>query len=198
MAEDTAEHCNVEARGCDRGQNADALIQRLVASRREFHRFLMSKLGDSALAEDILQEAFVKGLSKVDSVQEGNSATGWFYRVLRNSVIDHARRRAAASRRLEAFARELEADEPPLETMNQICQCVARIASTLKPEYADAVQRIEVEGMSVKDFAESAGISSGNAAVRVFRAREALRDQVARSCGACAKHGCFDCSCSRS
>nr|MBA3538947.1 RNA polymerase subunit sigma-70 [Deltaproteobacteria bacterium] len=62
-------------------------------------------------------------------------------------------------------------------------------------EYADALRRIEVDGVSVKDYAEEAGISSSNAGVRVFRAREALRRQVARSCGTCATHGCLDCTC---
>ena len=179
--------------------NSDAgVIERLVANHREFRRFLESKLGDSALAEDILQEAFVRGLAKVGGIRDDESAKAWFYRVLRNAVIDHARRRAAASRRLEAFARELANEEEQPETMSQVCQCVSRLANTLKPEYADAIERIEVEGMSVKDFATSAGISSGNAAVRVFRAREALRNQVMRSCGTCAEHGCMNCSCAKS
>jgi RNA polymerase sigma factor (sigma-70 family) len=179
--------------------NSDAaVIERLVANHREFRRFLESKLGDSALADDILQEAFVRGLAKVGGIRDDESAKAWFYRVLRNAVIDHARRRAAASRRLEAFARELENEEEQPETMGQVCQCVSRLANTLKPEYADAIERIEVEGMSVKDFATSAGISSGNAAVRVFRAREALRNQVMRSCGTCAEHGCMNCSCGKS
>jgi RNA polymerase sigma factor (sigma-70 family) len=179
--------------------NSDAaVIERLVANHREFRRFLESKLGDSALADDILQDAFVRGLAKVGGIRDDESAKAWFYRVLRNAVIDHARRRAAASRRLEAFARELEAEEEQPETMGQVCQCVSRLANTLKPEYADAIERIEVEGMSVKDFATSAGISSGNAAVRVFRAREALRNQVVRSCGTCAEHGCMNCSCAKS
>ncbi len=178
--------------------NEAAVVERLVASHREFHRFLESRLGDRALAEDILQDAFVRGLAKVGSIRDDESAKAWFYRVLRNAVIDHARRRASASRRLEAFARELEEEDEEPDTMEQVCQCVTRLASTLKPEYADAVQRIEVEGMSVKDFAESAGISSGNAAVRAFRAREALRTQVVRSCGTCAEHGCMNCTCSKS
>ena len=173
-----------------------ALIERLVANHREFHRFLERKVGDRALAEDILQEAFVKGLAKASAIRDEESAKAWFYRVLRNAVIDHARRQGAASRRLEAVAHELEAQDDEPETEGRVCQCVARIANGLKPEYADAVQRIEVEGMSVKDFAESAGITSGNAAVRVFRAREALRTQVERSCGSCAEHGCMSCSCS--
>jgi RNA polymerase sigma factor (sigma-70 family) len=172
------------------------VIAQLVENHREFLRFLESKLGgERALAEDILQEAFVKGLAKASEIREGDSASAWFYRVLRNAVIDHARRRAASGRRLDAFAAELEREPQPPEAMQQVCQCVKRLADTLKPEYADAVRRIEVEGMSVKDFAASIGISSGNAAVRVFRAREALREQVVRSCGTCAEHGCLDCSC---
>jgi RNA polymerase sigma factor (sigma-70 family) len=177
-------------------ETSPSIVERLVANHREFHRFLERKLGDSALAEDILQEAFVTGLAKVGAIRDEDSARAWFYRVLRNAVIDHARRRATTNRRLEAFAHELETSDEQPETVDQVCQCVARLASTLKPEYADAVQRIEVEGMSVKDFAESVGISSGNAAVRVFRAREALRNQVVRSCGTCAEHGCLNCSCS--
>jgi RNA polymerase sigma-70 factor (ECF subfamily) len=173
------------------------VLEQLVENHRAFLRFLESKLGgERALAEDILQEAFVKGLAKAGELREGDSASAWFYRVLRNAVIDHARRRAANSRRLDAFAAELEHEAQQPETVQQVCQCVKRLADTLKPEYAEAVQRIEVEGMSVKDFAASIGISSGNAAVRVFRAREALREQVVRSCGTCAEHGCLDCSCS--
>jgi RNA polymerase sigma-70 factor (ECF subfamily) len=68
---------------------------------------------------------------------------------------------------------------------------------TLKPEYAEALQRIDVEGMPVKAFAEDQGISASNAGVRVFRAREALRRQVVRSCGTCAEHGCVDCTCGK-
>jgi RNA polymerase sigma-70 factor (ECF subfamily) len=69
------------------------------------------------------------------------------------------------------------------------------LADTLKAEYASALKRIEVDGVSVKDYATETGISAGNAAIRVFRAREALRKQVSRSCGTCAEHGCLDCTC---
>jgi DNA-directed RNA polymerase specialized sigma24 family protein len=67
----------------------------------------------------------------------------------------------------------------------------------LKPEYADALRRVELDGVAVKDFAEEAGITASNAGVRVFRARQALREQLRRCCGACAEHGCLDCSCRR-
>ena len=121
---------------------------------------------------------------------------GWFYRVLRNAVVDYQRRQTVANRRLDEFAAELEASgQSEQELANVVCACVGRLADTLKPEYADALRRIDVEGLAVKDYADALGISASNAGVRIFRAREALRKQVARSCGTCAEHGCLDCTC---
>jgi RNA polymerase sigma factor (sigma-70 family) len=175
---------------------SSAVVSALVGNHREFLAFLQRRVGDRALAEDILQEAFVRGLHKLDTLENDESATAWFYRILRNAVIDHHRRRAAVDRKLESFATELEQHVEPVGDMRgAVCQCVGTLAGTLKPEYAEALRRVEVDGVAVKDYATEVGITSNNAAVRVFRAREALRKQVARSCGTCAEHGCLDCTC---
>jgi RNA polymerase sigma-70 factor (ECF subfamily) len=174
-----------------------AVVAKLVAGHREFLRFLERRVGDRAVAEDILQEAFVRGVARADEIRE-ETAVAWFYRTLRNAVVDHYRRRGASARALASLADEMAgAEEPAPEVKDAICQCVAELAGTLKPEYARAIRRIEVDGLAVKDFAAEAGITAGNAAVRVFRAREALRKQVAKSCGSCAEHGCLECSCGK-
>lgn len=181
------------------GTDAAAVLAQLVANHRAFLGFLERRLGgDRALAEDVLQDAFVRGMDKLDSLRDDESAVAWFYRMLRNAVIDQHRRRGAAQRALAALAHELEASEPTdaaSELRDEVCRCVGALAETLKPEYAAALRRVELDGVAVKDFAVEAGITSNNAAVRVFRARAALREQVARSCGTCAAHGCEDCSC---
>jgi RNA polymerase sigma-70 factor (ECF subfamily) len=170
------------------------VIDRLVENHREFVRYVDKRVGNRAIAEEIVQEAFVRSLDRGGEIRE--SAIGWFYRVLRNAVVDHQRRQAVANRRLDEFAAELETTgESGQDLANLVCACVAQLASTLKPEYADALRRIEVEGVSVKDYGQSVGISASNAAVRIFRARQALRKQVARSCATCAEHGCTDCTC---
>lgn len=170
----------------------------LAGNHRAFLAFLQKRVGDRALAEDILQEAFVRGLKRQGTLEKDESATAWFYRILRNAVIDHFRRRAMIDRKLEALAAELDREVGAGgDVRAAVCRCVGTLATTLKPEYADALQRVEVEGVKVKDYARAAGITSSNAAVRVFRAREALRKQVARSCGTCADHGCLDCTCDR-
>jgi RNA polymerase sigma factor (sigma-70 family) len=169
----------------------------LLDHRREFLGFLERRLGDRALAEDLLQDAFAR-LDRLSSLREQESAVAWFYRVLRNATVDFARKRASSARKLEAFARELEAAEEPAanpDVQASVCKCVSALKESLKPSYRDAIDRIDLEGIAVKDYAEQAGISPSNAAVRVFRARNALREQVARSCGACAEHGCLDCTC---
>jgi RNA polymerase sigma factor (sigma-70 family) len=170
------------------------VVATLVANHREFLQFLERRVGDRALAEEILQDTFVRSLDKLDTIRE--SAIGWFYRVLRNALVDHHRRAAVATRRLADYAQEQDdAVGADAELHRVVCRCVAALADTLKPEYADALRRIEVDGVPVKDYAAEAGISSSNAGVRVFRAREALRKQVARACGTCADHGCLDCTC---
>jgi RNA polymerase sigma-70 factor (ECF subfamily) len=168
----------------------------LLENHRAFLRYLERRVGDRELAEDILQDAFVKVMDRPDQAPADEGVVPWFYRTLRNAAIDRFRRREAAGRAVEAFARELETQvspEPELEA--EICACVGRLARTLKAEYAEALQAIDVQGTSVKAFAEQRGLSVSNAGVRVFRAREALKKRLTESCGTCAEHGCRNCSC---
>ena len=173
-----------------------APVATLLENHRAFLRYLERRVGDRALAEDILQEAFAKVVARPEQAPEDEAIVPWFYRTLRNAAIDQFRRHGAAARAHAAFARELETQDSPAADLHaEICACVSRLAATLKPEYAEALQVIEVGGTPVKTFAEQKGLSSSNAAVRVFRAREALKRRVAESCGTCAEHGCVDCTC---
>jgi RNA polymerase sigma factor (sigma-70 family) len=168
----------------------------LLENHRAFLHYLERRVGDRTLAEDILQDAFAKVVARPDQAPADEAIVPWFYRTLRNAAIDQFRRRGAAGRAHEAFARELGThEEPPPDMQAEICACVSRLAATLKPEYAEALEEIEVTGTPVKAFAAQKGLSASNAAVRVFRAREALKKRVTESCGTCAEHGCMNCTC---
>jgi RNA polymerase sigma-70 factor (ECF subfamily) len=171
-------------------------IQRLVDSHRQFLAFLQTRVESREAAEDILQSAFVRGLERGAEVRDQESVVAWFYRVLRNAVIDHYRHRASTQRALEGWGQEFVAHEAPAgELKEEICQCVSGLLETLKPDYRDALQIIDLDEGSLNDLAKQAGITSGNAAVRVHRARQALQKQVRIVCGSCAEHGCLDCQC---
>lgn len=180
----------------ERDPNAPDVLRVLLDNHARFLGFLERRVGSRDEAEDILQEAFVRSIGRTDDLRSSESATAWFYRVLRNAVIDHHRREGTRSRALLQLAAEAdEANEPDQELEAVACACVTALVDTLKPEYGAALRRVDLDGVSVRGFAEETGITPGNAGVRLHRAREALRRQLARSCGTCLEHGCLDCRC---
>jgi RNA polymerase sigma-70 factor (ECF subfamily) len=172
---------------------APEVVRALVENHARFLAFLQRRVGSREDAEDILQSAFVRGLERGAALRDEESATAWFYRLLRNALVDHYRRRAAEKRALSKMPPAPETTDE--ELLEVVCGCVSDLARTLKPEYASALERVEVQGASLRAFADEQGITPNNAAVRLHRARLALRRQVAKSCGTCATHGCLDCTC---
>jgi RNA polymerase sigma factor (sigma-70 family) len=171
------------------------VVETLVSNHRQFLAFLEKRVESREAAEDILQEAFVRGLDS-SSLREADSATAWFYRALRNAVVDHYRRRGTEARVLEQVAAETDDTVPAdAELLDTVCSCISTLLPTLKPEYARAIQRVELEDVSVRDYAAEEQMTANAAAVRLFRAREALKRRLIQSCGTCADHGCLDCRC---
>jgi RNA polymerase sigma-70 factor (ECF subfamily) len=170
------------------------VVAQLVAGHREFLSFLESRLPNRATAEEILQAAFVRTLEKGGAIEDSESAVAWFYRMLRNALVDFYRRRASENRALEAEAREPSLPTEP-ELRNAVCGCMRTLLPTLKDEYAEMIRRIDLEEEALADVASSLRISTNNATVRLHRARQALKRQLEKSCGTCATHGCLDCTC---
>jgi RNA polymerase sigma-70 factor (ECF subfamily) len=187
---------SVEADGAERDPGTPEVLELLLVNHARFLGFLERRVGSRDDAEDILQEAFVRSLDRAPSLRDSESATTWFYRVLRNAITDHFRRQDSRGRALDRLATETEVAESPDDGLEAVvCACVLSLVETLKPEYGGAIRRVDLDGASVRSYAEEAGITPSNAGVRLHRAREALRRQLARSCGTCLTHGCLDCRC---
>jgi RNA polymerase sigma factor (sigma-70 family) len=170
------------------------VVERLVAGHREFLSFLESRVPNRAVAEEILQTAFVRTLERGGQIEESESAVAWFYRMLRNALVDYYRRRGVESRALEAEAREPSLPTEP-ELKSAVCGCMQTLLPTLKGEYAEIIRRVDLDEEPVAAVAASLEISTNNATVRLHRARQALKRQLEKSCGTCATHGCLDCTC---
>ena len=168
----------------------------LLDLRQRFLSFLERRVDDRAIAEDILQAAYLRALEAKGRLREEESAVAWFYRILRNAVIDHYRRRTTEGSALERWARELES-MPALEPQLQetTCQCIAGALELIAPAYAELLREVDLSERSLADYANTNGITAGNAAVRAHRARAALRKQLIRCCGTCSEHGCVECTC---
>ncbi len=173
-------------------------LDTLVGHHRRFLDFLERRVGSRVVAEELLQAAFVKGLERGGDIREGESAVAWFYRLLRNALVDHWRRRGAERRALERQAVETAHDEvSPPELEQAICQCVYGLIPTLKNEYREILARVEMDGRSVSEVATELGLTANNATVRLHRARRALRQRLETVCGTCTEHACLDCTCGK-
>lgn len=168
-------------------------VEQLVALKGDFIAFVRARVGSDAEAEDLLQAAYVKAAEKAGAIRDGESTVAWFYRLLRNGIVDLRReRRRRRTEPLEAAPEIADA-----ELHRTVCACVNELVPTLKPEWGRLVRRVDLEGESVPEAARDEGITANNAAVRLHRARAALRDKLRVVCGACARHGCLDCGCHR-
>jgi RNA polymerase sigma-70 factor (ECF subfamily) len=173
------------------------VLAALVANHRKFLAFLERRVGSRDVAEDLLQDAFVKGIERAGELRDDESAVAWFYRVLRNALVDHYRRRDAEARAVSRAAGETDGavEAVDADLLDAACTCIWDLLDTIKPDYAAALRRVDLDGASLVAYAGETGITSNNAGVRLHRARAALRKQVTRSCGTCATHGCLDCHC---
>lgn len=171
-------------------------LDRIMAQRSKFLGFVSSRV-DATLAEDILQSAYIKAMEHAGEIRNDESAVAWFYRILRNAITDSYRRQSAQTRAQDTFAAEAPTSyEPELE--QTVCACIGDVIQDLKSEYRDAIQQVDLDGVSVQAFAASQGTSANNASVRLYRARKDLAKKLTSVCGACAEHKCLDCTCRRS
>lgn len=173
------------------------LFERINAHRAKFLGFLTARVEDMETAEDLLQSAYLKAIERNCQIRDDESSVAWFYRVLRNTIIDHYRRRAARAKAHEEFAAETPSSFEP-ELLQTVCACIGDVVRELKPEYRSAIESVDLGNMPVEDFAKSEQISANNASVRLHRARKAVAKHLTTVCGACAEHKCVDCTCRRS
>jgi RNA polymerase sigma-70 factor (ECF subfamily) len=172
-------------------------IERIAAQHAKFLSFLSVRVEDRDAAKDILQSAYLKAVEHGSEIRDHESTVAWFYRILRNAITDHYRRKAARTNAHEVFAAEAPVSYEA-ELTHTVCACIGDVIRDLKSEYRTAIEQVDLGGASVEAFAQSQQTSANNASVRLHRARKAVAKKLTTVCGACAEHKCLDCTCRRS
>jgi RNA polymerase sigma factor (sigma-70 family) len=166
-----------------------------LAERHDrFLQFLRARVQDPATAEDILQTAYLKAIERSAQLRETESSVAWFYRILRNAVIDHYRQTATRSRAMDEWAGSWS-ETYEAEIQPEVCACIEEAVRGLKPAYRTAIERVDLGGEAVESFAKAEGTTANNASVRLHRARKAVAKQLTAICGTCSTHRCIDCTC---
>jgi RNA polymerase sigma-70 factor, ECF subfamily len=134
---------------------------------------------DTAEAEDLVQETYVKALRGFSSFQAGTNFRAWMYRILRNSFLNS---RTGLKTTVEFDERDHEtvgsSDATPesllIDQANR--EIMQQALGELPIQFREILLLCEVEEMSYQEIAETLGIPNGTVMSRLFRARKALRE----------------------
>ncbi len=175
----------------DAAASNDAVGEALRERRSDFEAFVRSRVRPDQV-DDVLQTAAMRAIERAESLDDPERVVAWLYRIHRNLVIDTWRRGAATTDRIESTAHVPERAEPPI---TESCDCSVAQSRRLRPAYATILQLVDTDGMAVPTAADTLGISANNAAVRLHRARKALRAAMFEHCGVTEPQDCAVCRC---
>lgn len=143
-------------------------------------RFIRAKVKNDALTDDLLQETFIRIHSKIDSLQDDTKLQSWIYQIARNIVYDHFRKSNPES--VAEMPEVEDTRQEPEEAMINSVRDMVLLMEDLPEQDCQALCRVEFEGMSIREYAENAGISYTAAKSRVARARYKLSDLLMNCC----------------
>ncbi len=144
------------------------------------HGFIQSRVGDPSLADDILQQVFVKIHAKIDTLKDDQKMQPWVYQIARNTITDYYRTHKETHNLPEILE---PPDEDPIDIERRnMSGCLVPIIKSLPEIYSEALILSETEELTYKEMAERLGITPAGAKARVLRGRKMARDSVLRCC----------------
>ena len=165
-------------------------VDTLLSHQQRFLQFVERRVGSATEAEEILQQSLVRAIENADQLSDDSRVVAWFYRILRNAIVDFWRSQARETRQVEALAAELgDAHEPPPQIEAELCRCFEPLLDQINPGYAELLRRVDLRGERPVAVAADLGLTANNTMVRLHRARTSLRERLVATCQRCAAHG---------
>jgi RNA polymerase sigma-70 factor, ECF subfamily len=144
--------------------------------------FIRQRVRDHQLAEDILQDVFVKVLAKLDTLMEPAKLRAWLYQVTRNAIIDHSRlRRVHDDLDEETFEALPDAIEES-SAASELARCLAPMIEALPAHYREAVMLADIEALPLATVAARQQLSLPGAKSRVQRGRARVGAMLLACC----------------
>jgi len=146
-----------------------ALVRRHT---RRVYAVCLGVLGNSSDVEDIFQETFVKGLTKMHSLRDNSQFAGWISQIARNLCRDHYRK---TQRRRDLLAREPVEDTATPKDFVDLHTALDK----LPEQHRLPLMLFYFDGKSSEKLAEELNLTKAGACTRLFRARNELRKLLA-------------------
>ena len=156
--------------------------------------FLMRLAGRTPIADDLLQETFMRIHRARGSFEPGARVVPWAYAIARNAWLDHVRSaqvRGQVDKKIHQAAADdaspiepatgPEADSEQAAIARQTAVIVEKALAALPSAQREAFVLLRYEGLSVQEAAEILGSTPTAVKLRAFRAYESLREALGQS-----------------
>jgi RNA polymerase sigma-70 factor, ECF subfamily len=154
----------------------DEIRERMVAVLPRLRRFAYALTGSAEQGDDLVQDACLRALSRIDQWQPGTRLDSWMYRIAQNIWLDRVRANKVRGEVVDVEAAEgiVGSDGRDVTESELTLQTVAAALARLPAEQRAVIALVCVEGASYKEAAEITGVPIGTVMSRLARARRAL------------------------
>ena len=158
--------------------------EQLIAVLPRLRRFARGLTGSMVEADDLVQAACERALSRRQQFQEGTRFDSWMFRIVQTIWIDQIRARTVRKEEAEGAEGRLGSDEAVRRVEARLALGeVRRAVDRLAPDQRAALLLVTVEGLSYREAAEVAQVPVGTIMSRLARARMALQVQLDAGAG---------------
>lgn len=154
-----------------------------IKYNEDVYRFILSRVKNEQLANDLLQEVFIKIHLKKENLEDEKLLKPWVLSIARNTVTDHFRKIkfSESSEPVETGTEENPEHSPE--------DCLVPIIKNLPKKYREAVMLSDIQGKKQAEVAQELKISLSGAKSRVQRARKLIQQGYVDCCNYKLKDG---------
>ena len=144
----------------------------------ELKGYLIHRLGDPPLAEDLLQEVFIKAMREGEKFCALDNPRAWLFQVARNALADHLRLTKSGV----PLPDDLVAAAESMAPVDALAECLECVLPELYADDRDIVCRCDLEGVKLQTYADDRGLSLPAVKSRLQRARRRMRELLIEHC----------------
>lgn len=148
-------------------------------------KFILASVRDESVADDLVQDTFIRIQENLDSVRDPAKVSSWIFRIAHNLCQDHFRTRKKSSSHEEIHDGLVNLQETPLQKkmeQGEMSQCVQDQLNLLPESLRSVLIFADVMEFSHQEIAKILGLSVENAKVRLHRARKKFKEILEEKC----------------
>jgi len=149
-------------------------------------RFILGLVRDESLADDLVQETFIRIQQNQDRLRDPSKVSSWIFRIAYNLCQDHFRKRKESSLDEDGIKEKTgDPEEVGVEKemeQRQMGECVQDKVNLLPEPLRAVIILFDTMDLSHQEIAETLGITVENVKVRLHRARRKLKAILEEEC----------------